>query len=182
MDRPSSVLERFSGALGTTVRIGLGLAIFSLSPFLPALVGLPWWLGFVTFVFGMVVLYAFAGTKKFGVWEWGVQHRVEQRQVGSDEIEYCDACGDLAEEGVMRRYAKQYAFLGSPMKTLDWGGNVYCEECAERTPGGHEVVVPSRVEGDRGGIEPGDGERPAAVAETEAESDDDAGAVPGTSD
>jgi len=182
MDRPSSVLERFSGALGTTVRLGLGFVIFAFSPFLPAIVGLPWWLGFVTFVFGMVVLYAFAGTKKFGVWEWGVRHRVEQRQVGADEIEYCDACGDLAEGGVMRRYAKQVAFLGSPMKTLDWGGNAYCEECAERTPGGHEVVVPSSVEDDRGALEPGDGERTAAVPETEAETDDDPGAVPGTSD
>lgn len=182
MDRPSSVLDRFSGAMGTTVRIVLGLTIFTVSPFLPAIVGLPWWLGFFTFLLGMVVIYAFAGTKEFGVWEWGVRHRVEQRQIADDEIEYCDACGDRAAGGVMRRYAKQVAFLGSPMKTLDWGGNVYCEECSNRIPGGEEVVVPKSVETATADGTPrvveADGDRRVV----EAESDEDTSAIPGTSD
>lgn len=174
MDRPSSVLGRFSGALGTTVRIVLGFVIFTLSPFVPAWLHLPWWLGFFAFLLGLVVIYAFAGTKEFGVWEWGVKHRVEQRSIGDDEIEYCDACGDLADGGVMRRYAKQVAFLGSPMRTLDWGGNTYCEECAGRMPGGEEVVVPAAVE------DADEESERAAIAE--AESGDDSSAVPGTSD
>lgn len=173
MDRPSSVLGRFSSATGSTVRIVLGLTIFLLSPFLPAMLHLPWWLGFFTFLLGVIVIYAFAGTKEFGVWEWGVRHRVEQREVADREVEYCDACGDLADGGVMRRYAKQVAFLGSPIKTLDWGGNVYCEDCADRTPGGREVVVPARVE---------DADEDAEAAVVEAEADEDASAIPGTSD
>lgn len=175
MDRPSSVQERFSGALGSTVRILLGFTIFVMSPFVPALLNQPWWLGFLSFILGLIVIYAFAGTKEYGVWEWGVKKRVEQRQIADDELEYCDACGDIAAGGVMRRYAKQVAFLGSPMKTLDWGGNTYCEECAGATT--KEVVIPSAVQ-----EQAESGPSPVPEAETEAEGDGETSTIPGISD
>lgn len=173
MDRPASVLGRFRGALGTTVRIVLGLLIIVLSPFVPTLLALPWWLGFFTFVVGMVLIYSFAGTREFDVWDWGIRHSVEQRAIDDEELVYCDACGQLAAGGVMRRYAKQIAFLGSPIKTLDWGGNIYCEDCATGTPGTEAVVVPSTVE-------VSDETNDGAIAETDG--NDDPEAIPGTSD
>ena len=62
---------------------------------------------------------------------FGTRRRVDAEPVAADEDVRCDVCGRHAEEsaGERRRYAEQQVAFGVPIRTTEWGENVYCSAC-----------------------------------------------------
>ncbi|WP_255151395.1 hypothetical protein [Halorarius halobius] len=133
MAPPDSLAGRLRRRLDDAMVVGL-LVAYAMLAELNALdpyqteVGLA--LGALLFVYFAVLQDLMA----YPVTAVGTERRVDRDPVDADEGARCDVCGDPIEAGERRTYAEQQVALGVPLRTLEWGENVYCGDCREGEP------------------------------------------------
>ena len=136
MTRPDDVWYRFKVAGFATLRFAMAMVV------LIALLAVPTYLlgsgvgtivGIVLFALGALAMAAARGIDTYPAHTFGVEHRVDEDTFDGPR-KHCAECGRTAKQGLRRRYTRQFVVMGYPLKTLDWGINDYCLDCAE--PGG----------------------------------------------
>src|SRR5699024_8965011 len=88
---------------------------------------IPDWVGLAS-LFGYIILQ---GLMTYSATTIGSTRRVNAKPVRDDEQVRCDVCGcHIGEkEGEHRMYSEQQVLFGVPIRTTDWGENVYCAGC-----------------------------------------------------
>ena len=81
---------------------------------------------------GILISYVFIqNIKKYPITAVGRKRQVDTKPVTDAEQVRCDICGTHISkaEGEHRRYTEQQVAFGIPLRTTEWGKNVYCTAC-----------------------------------------------------
>lgn len=124
MHPPDSLSSRIQSWLREWGVFALLLFIFFLSDIGDAV---PGWIG-IAVLFGYI---AIQNMMEYPVTTIGTKQSVEAEPLDTDNVVRCDTCGSPIREarGERRMYAEQQIAFGVPVRTLDWGENVYCLAC-----------------------------------------------------
>lgn len=97
----------------------------------PLLLGYSGWVAIGLFFAGVLGWWLTLGlSDSYPCTEFGSTERVDMETFrGSRAI--CNACESVTDQGLRRRYARQWVLGGLLLYTLDWGENAYCPHCIE---------------------------------------------------
>ena len=118
------------------------------------------WLSMGCFFGTLFVLGTFRGLPLYPAHTFGIGYRFEDDGFESDRRR-CVRCEAVIEDGMHRRYARQFVVLGVPVYTLAWGDNDFCPDCLDVDPHGasgsesrevHESGAESTVDGADGSV------------------------------
>ncbi|MEM4782532.1 MAG: hypothetical protein QXG03_13355 [Halalkalicoccus sp.] len=140
MSRPPAVADRATELVAWLVRTAFPIVALVALFVGPLILGYSVWVAVGLWLAGLAVWWLTAGLSgAYAHTAFGPTDRVDM-DTFRGEREVCNACGAVAEEGLKRRYAKQWVLAGLPLYTLDWGENAYCVDCVE--PGTLDVREP----------------------------------------
>ena len=147
MTRPDDVWYRFKVAGFATLRFALAMVVLVALLAVPTYLlgsGVGTFVGVALFAIGVLAMAAARGIETYPAHTFGVQHRVDEDTFDGPR-KHCAECGTTTNQGLRRRYTRQFVVLGFPLYTLDWGINDYCLDCAE--PGGGPGIDPDSAIG-----------------------------------
>ena len=140
MNEPPSLFGQLSRLLRWLLVYVLPIAVILLLPFVPAMLGNPSPWGIPAAVLALAVYWlALSTPSRYDATTVGEVERVDV-DTFTDTHEVCAACHEATDEGLYKRYARQWVLAGVPVRTLEWGINAYCPDCID--PETLEVVDP----------------------------------------
>ena len=140
MERPDDAAFRLRVETFALVRRLLPIAILVGSFAWPMHVAEPrvaMWYSAVLFCASLFFLKTLEGIPLYPAHAFGIEYRFEDDPLEGttnspeDEEHRCVHCQRVVDDGVHRRYARQFVVLGVPIHTFAWGENDICRDCLE---------------------------------------------------